>query len=136
MAKQHFVKSARKPIYRKNSETGEDEIFIDRGESYYWYKFRYRPRKVSKTPFTQSELTYGRYGKPEWDSKYEDFSSRVDECDIEDKDELYNEIEEYRDELQVSLDNIPCQLQESHILTERISLLDDFLATLDELDNE
>ena len=45
----------------------------------------------------------------------------------EEKEELIQEINDFIDEKQISLDNIPYQLQESHIVSEQIEELQDFL---------
>lgn len=134
MAKQHFVKKARKDIWKKRENGLPDTILIAKGESYYWVKFRYQVKKVSKTPFSSDQLRYGgRYGKPEWIEKYEEFESRVsdiEEDDEDEKDSLRTEIEEYRDELQERLDRIPQQLQENSVLSERIEELDNLINDL------
>jgi len=105
MAKQHFVKKARKPIYRvgklvtkyKKDKDGNkqpysdydtsqpftnshgketDSLIVAVGESYYWCKFKYQKRKIKKTPFTSDELRYGKYGKPEYQSNLDDYNSQ------------------------------------------------------------
>lgn len=48
MPRVHFVKKARKDV--SNSD-------IKKGESYYWWKFRFGGKCVSRTPPKQSQLT-------------------------------------------------------------------------------
>lgn len=50
MPRVHFVKKARK-----------DNPVAKRGESYYWWKFRYGPKRYSKTQPKASELTQSQY---------------------------------------------------------------------------
>lgn len=52
MPKVNFVKKARKA----NSDHG-----IKKGESYYWWKFRFGGKRVSKTPPRRSQLTQSEY---------------------------------------------------------------------------
>jgi hypothetical protein len=44
----HHVKRARKDIWMKGQDGQSDEILIKKGEPYYWYKFRYGLKVVSK----------------------------------------------------------------------------------------
>lgn len=50
MPRVHFVRKARK-----------DNPVAKRGESYYWWKFRYGPKRYSKTPPKPSDLTQSQY---------------------------------------------------------------------------
>lgn len=160
MPKQILVKSAKTDIWvkglgrvkthQKGKKVGQpyttvdrsqphqdgDEILIKKGEPYYWTKYKYQLKRISKIPFTQDQLRYGRYGKPEYQEKYEEFESKINDLDEEDedsKDELRTEIEEYRDELQGRLDSMPEALQESSILNERITDLEDLVSQIDNL---
>lgn len=101
MAKQHFVKAARTDIYligkevwrsrktgkskglpymlRDHSKSNDstDKLVCCKGESYYWCKFRSDiGKRVSKVPFTSDQLKYGRYGRPEWETYWDDFYQR------------------------------------------------------------
>lgn len=164
MPKQHHVKSAKKQIWMtglkvtkyKTDKDGNkqpytnydtsrpfvdsegkesDKLLVDIGESYYWCKYRYQKRKVKKTPFTSDELKYGKYPKPEWNSRIEDFESQKDSCETEDeRDALVSDVEEYRDELQERIEQMPEQLQESSINTERVQELDDLISELNDMD--
>lgn len=133
--KAYFVKKARKDIYEngvsfKNkrgfSTTNlslpadkHDQIVVKKGESYWWWKWRFGTKHISKTEPESSQLS--RYGKSEWDERMEDFEGRKD--DFENKDTLLTDIEEYKSELESRLENIPEPLQESSILNERIEEL-------------
>ncbi len=139
--KYHFVKKARTPILTdigkeklSNNETLLDsDYLVLKGQSYYWWKFRNRSKQISLTEPTSSQLD--KYGKSEWQEKWEEFENRVNDCaNVEgledDASDLSSEIEEYRDELQSRLDNMPESLQESSVLNERIEELDGLIDQL------
>lgn len=133
MARAHFVKSARK----NNKELG-----IKKGDSYYWWQFRYGPKHASKTPPRPSQLTQSAflstwYGLQE---RIQDGAFRGLET-IEDlesvKDEIYSEIEDLKSETEGNLDNMPDGLKEGdtgQLLQERIDGLDGVLSELDSVD--
>jgi len=52
MPRVHFVKHARK-----------DNDLVKKGESYYWWKFRFTGKCMSKTPPRKSQLTESEYWK-------------------------------------------------------------------------
>ena len=135
MPRVHFVKSARK-----------DNPAVKKGESYYWWKFRYGGKRYSKTAPKQSQLTQSEFlsrvyalmeeiGEQSNNSfeSVEDFNAWLQEK----KDEA----EELVDMTQESLENIPWELQETHMLTERLESIEDFNNELEcvdeaELDEE
>lgn len=146
-----FVKSARKPIYKsgiiKTNPNGtrrfirtipiddKDEIVIQKGESYYFWKFRNCAISVSKTEPTFEQLL--RYGKSEWDEKIEEFEKAQEELKtVEDRDNLINEIEDYQNDLQERLSNMPDSLQESSVLNERIEELDSLRSEVEVIEVE
>ena len=103
-----------------------DRVAICKGEEYYAWHPKGRPWQYSK------EKPVFQKRKSEWEEKCEEFEARKSECyDVEgledDWNDLVSEIEEYRDELQSRLDNMPYQLQESSVLNERIEQLEDML---------
>lgn len=111
-------------IDRSIPSTPNDKLLVKSGESYYWWKFRNRPKSISLTKPTADQLR--KFSKPEFQEKFEEFESRVDDCyDSDEKEELKGEIEEYTSELQERLDNMPEQLQESSILNEYIEQLEE-----------
>lgn len=118
MPRVHHVKKARK-----------DNPVAKKGESYYWWKFRYGGKRFSKTPPKQSQLTQSPYYAALYDMQdeiaeydclaYEDF-----ECFVE---EIQSQVSDLREETQSSLDNMPESLQYSptgELLQERIDALD------------
>jgi hypothetical protein len=133
MTRVHFVKKARKDY---------PQYGIQKGESYYWWKFRYGPKSMSKTPPRQSELTQSDflsrvYGVQE---DLEDLSASDFDQDIEEeRDNVVSELEELRDETQEKHDNMPDQLQESEtgqLLQERVDSLDSMISDLQSVDCE
>lgn len=135
MARAKFVKKARKDIWsegktvkRKNRKgdmversdksqpSGKDDrLLVKKGESYYWWKFRYGGKHISKTAPKQSQLTQSDflsqvYGIEERiadlsGDEAEDIKSEVESI-VEDLRSLAEECEEKRS-------NMPDQLQDS-----------------------
>lgn len=134
MAKANFVKSARKD----NPEAG-----IKKGESYYWWKFRFGGKHYSKTPPKPSQLT----GSEFWSQVLavqemlgeltEDGSSRDDIRDaIQD---AVSELENLKSETEDKLSNMPDSLQSSptgELLQGRIDGLESFIDDLNGIDCE
>lgn len=106
-----------------------DEVVCEAGQSYYTWHPKGRSWQFSKTEPKLTPI------KSEWNEKFDEFQNRVYEiqelCEGEgDVDELRVEIEEYVDELQSRLDNMPQQLQESSVLNERIEMLQELINDL------
>jgi YesN/AraC family two-component response regulator len=132
MARLNFVKAARKDV--PNTD-------IKKGESYYWWKFRFGGKHCSKTqpkgsalinsPFL-SQVAAMSEGVAEWKP-----------CDADDLrgmiEELSSEIESLRDEQQEKLDNMPEGLQQGssgEILQSRIDGLEEWSSNLECIDIE
>jgi hypothetical protein len=135
MPRVHHVKKARKAI---------KEYDIKVGDSYYWWKFRYGGKRVSKTPPRRSQLTQSGYL-----SQLYDIQDRIGEAgnDIVDADglvsfieEIKSSIEELRSEAESSLENMPEHLQESsssgEILRERIDTLEQAESDFDSIETD
>ncbi len=135
MATPHFVKKARKDI------PGSD---IKKGDSYYWWKFRYGAKQVSKTKPRRSQLTQSDFYSTLWETE-DGLSEQFDEfrdgkTDIEDLrsacDSAADEIENLGSECEDKHSNMPDQLQESETgellqeRAERCSELADSLRSL------
>lgn len=159
MAKANFVKSARKPIYQKGkwveyvSKKGKregqtlskidrtipadenDEIFINIGESYWWWAFQNGPKRFSKDRPKPSQLT-----QSEFLSEFYSYSEEVEEWECDDvddfesyRDDMVSNLETMRDNCQEKLDNMPEQLQYAptgELLQERIDGLDELISEL------
>lgn len=71
---------------------------------------------------------YAKSHRGEFGSNMEDWQIRFTELEDEDqKQELVQEIEEFLEQKQNSLDNLPYSLQESHVLNEQIEELEQLL---------
>jgi len=126
MPKVKFVKSANK-----------DNPVCKKGESYFWWKFRYGGKRYSLTCPKASQLTQSEFLGWAYDMQERSFDITVDGAE-DTVTELINDIEEQRDELQEKLDNMPEHLQDTsssgELLTERIGTLDNAIDTLHSID--
>ena len=120
MPRVHYVKSARK-----------DNPVAQKGESYYWWKFRFGGKRYSKTYPKRSQLTQSAYFGALYDlcEVIEDYEIEPGEAsDVENmRDEIESELNNLLDECQSSLDNMPESLQYSptgELLQERIDALE------------
>ena len=129
MPRVHFVKKARKDY---------PEAGIKKGESYYWWKFRYGGLHRSKTKPKPSQLT-----QSDFLSQVYEIEERIQEIDIDDDfqaeiDDIVSELEMLRDETEDKLNNMPEQLQDTSeagiLLQDRIDALDDWISDLESVD--
>lgn len=134
MAKVHFVKSSRKEY--KDSFTGET---VGVGESYYWWAFRFQPRKVSKTPPKPSQLTQSEF----WQTVYgiqEKIEDMVANETIADQlGSIKDDVETLKDETGDKVNNIPDNLQNSQtaeLLQFRVDSLQEWYDNLDGIDTD
>lgn len=123
------VKSARK-----------DNPVCKKGESYFWWKFRYGGKRYSLTRPKQSQLTQSAYfstlyGMSESITEYE----LADADDWETlKEDISMQLQDLQSETQDSLDNMPDSLQYSptgELLQERIDALDSAVSDVECLDD-
>lgn len=118
----------------------DDTLIVSAGQEYYTWHPKGRDWQYSlEKPIKQ---------KSEWEEKLQEFRDQLsniefgsdddniddDNIDEEEKEQSKNtfreDVEEYRDELQSRLDNMPEQLQESSVLNERIEELDSLIEEL------
>ena len=132
MAKVNFVKKAQKDY---------PEYEIKKGESYYWWKFRFGGKHVSKTPpkreqLTQSNYLISLYAVEDSLNNLEQ-SSSLDTIQ-DDIEGIIGDIENIKSECEEKLQNMPEHLQESsssgQMLQERIENLDNFVSELEGID--
>lgn len=125
MPRLHFVKKARK-----------DNPAVKAGESYYWWKHNFGPKRYSKTKPRRSQLTNSSYLATVYDLQ-DDLPDEIDNSAVQD---LIQQLEELRDETESSLDNMPEHLQDSsssgQVLQERLNLLEEAIDELNCLDFE
>lgn len=126
MPRVHHVKKARK-----------DNPVAKRGESYYWWKFRYGGKQYSKTPPKQSQLTQSPYYATLYD--LQDEIAEADCCDEDTlealKERVSEALRELGQECQEKVDNMPDSLQHSptgELLQERADACD---SAADEVEN-
>jgi hypothetical protein len=125
MPRVNFVKAARK-----------DNPICKKGESYYWWKFRYGGKRYSLTRPRPSQLTQSAYYSSirSLAEQIGDHSTPDDNDELTAfRDEIKDEIESIRDECQGSLDNMPDQLQYAptgELLQERIDACDEAINEL------
>ena len=93
----------------------KDNSVCKAGESYYWWKFRYGGKHLSRTYPTRSQLTQSNFYATLWDA--EDNLSTPDDVNdiqrfVDDLNGLAEDIRGLGEECQSSYDNMPEGLQE------------------------
>lgn len=131
MARTHFVKKARKAIRYAG---------IKKGDSYYWWKFRFGGKRVSKTPPKQSQLTQSDFWSAVF-SAQETAAESVPEFDslASVRDDLVYDLQNIEDETQGKFDNMPEGLQQGdtgQMLEERVSAIQDVISEIEGIDCE
>jgi hypothetical protein len=127
MAKLHYVKKA----IKDHKEEG-----IKEGESYYWWKFGYEPRKISRTKPPRKELTNSYYLKQLyiWQDEYQLNRETFDN----DLAALIKEVEEFLEGLIQRRDKMPSQFYYTSkagiILTERVRIIPKVIERLKAID--
>lgn len=129
-------------IYKAKAAKNYPDDKIEKGDIYYYCT----PKSLRKTKDQRKRFkleilckewitNYAKSHRGEYGSNMEDWQIRFTELEDEDqKDELVQEIEEFLDQKRDSLDNLPYQLQESHILNEQIEELESFLEDVNSWD--
>lgn len=125
MARATFVKAARKDI--PNSD-------VKKGDSYYWWSFRFGGKHVSKTPPRRSQLTQSSFKSALYD--IEDLIAAFEPNDglEDDAQGAAQELRDLASECSDSLDNMPDGLKEGstgQLLQERVDACE---AAADELE--
>lgn len=129
MPKVHYVKKARK-----------DNRVVKAGESYYWWKFAFGPKMLSKEKPMPWQLTRSSFLQTLYQLQHEIENMSVPES-IEDlkqaMEDIKSQIETMKDECQDSLDAMPEHLQDTSdsgiTLTERIEALEQWIDEYDSL---
>jgi len=123
-----FVKSARK-----------DNPVCKKGESYYWWKFRYGGKRYSLRPPRPSQLTNSPYygGIRSLVEMIEDAIVKDEDTLTELRDEVRDRLEEIGSECQESLDNMPDSLMYSptgELLQERVDACENAQSEVEMID--
>lgn len=163
MAKLNFVKAAQKDIYKRGkyvtykSERGKragqnktkldrtvpaddkDEIYIKKGESYYWWQFKNGGKNISKDRPKNSQLTQSAFKQAvyEFEERISEFSPTEADEVASFVEELKSDMETLKDETEEKLNNMPEGLQQGstgELLQERIDALDNTISELDGID--
>lgn len=117
----------------------KDNSLVKKGEPYYWWKFRYGGKRLSKTYPKRSQLTQSNFYSQLWDLE-DDISGFTAESgsDAESaKDEFAERIRDIGQECQDSLDNMPESLQYSptgELLQERIDAMESMADEMEGVD--
>jgi hypothetical protein len=133
MPRVHHVKKARK-----------DNPVCKKGESYYWWKFRYGGKRYSLTRPRPSQLTQSAYfgGLRALCEQIEDTEVNDNDDFTSLRDDVASELNVLGNEAQESLDNMPEQLQYAptgELLQERIDACENAsseVESIDEFDEE
>lgn len=124
----------------KSKPSGKDDrLIVRKGESYYWWKFAFGPKRYSKSMPTRSQLTQSSFLADLYDLEDDINSATASNTDDLNslRDEWVERIESMRDQCQDNRDNMPEQLQEvgsGEILGERIDALDAWIDDLNGVD--
>lgn len=130
MPKVNFVKKARKDV------KGTD---IKKGESYYWWKFRFGSKISSRTQPRQSQLT-----QSDFLSQIYEIQERIEDMTIEDDFEsevsdIVSELENLQSECEDKISNMPDQLQSAptgELLQNRADSIQEMIDELEGIDKE
>lgn len=135
MARVTHVKKARKEF-----TTTEDKVEIKKGDSYYWWKFRFGGYRTSSIPPRPQQLTQSGYTISILDISDKIANVPIDDCMADSIQEIIDEVQSLKDEQEENLSNMPEHLQESsssgQMLQERIEALDNAISELENIDTE
>lgn len=131
MPKVYHVKNARK-----------DNSVAKKGESYYWWKFRYGGKHYSKTRPKASQLT-----QSDFLSRAYELNERIEDLEVDSIEDLRCEIEDIANEFRTlgeesydNLSNMPDHLQESSsagmLLQERSDRCEEIADELENIDTD
>lgn len=124
MPRVYHVKKARK-----------DNPVCKKGESYYWWKFRFGGKRYSLTPPKPSQLTQSEFLGTLYD--IEDSFNTAE--DLDGLKSIQEEVEMLRDETEEKLENMPDSLQYSptgELLQERIDFCDELISEFDNIEED
>lgn len=124
--------------YVKKARKAQPRFGISVGDSYYWWKFRFGGKRVSKTYPKQSQLTQSEFLGTMYDIK-----DKIDELEFDNLEtgvqEIIDELRELGDEQADKIYNMPESLQESptaELLQERCDYCCEMADELEAVDIE
>lgn len=128
MTRAHYVKKARK-----------DNPVCKKGESYYWWKFRYGGKRFSKTMPKPSQLTQSEFLGAIYDID-DRLQEMANDSEFESEiSEICQELEQLKDTCEESLSNMPEQLQDAptgELLQGRVDSVQEMIDELEGVDIE
>lgn len=128
MVRVTFVKKARK---------ADKDAGIKKGDSYYWWKFRHGGIHKSLTPPKRSQLTQSSFYATIWDIEDDVIGKATADDGLEGvRDDVVSQLENAKSECEDSLQNLPEQFQEGHMLNERIESLETAISEFENLEFE
>jgi hypothetical protein len=117
----------------------KDNPVVKKGESYWWWKFRYGSKRYSKERPKASQLTQSAFLSQLYTIE-ETIAAMSTIDDIENMETVIEEIGCMRDECEYSLENMPEHLQETsdsgQLLQQRMDDLDVWLQELESIELE
>ena len=128
MATVNFVKKARK-----------DNPAVKKGESYYWWAFRFGGTHYSKTQPRPSQLTQSEFLSTIYSIGEDLEDAEASENLRENIADAISNLETLQEETRDKFDNMPEGLQQGdtgQLLEERVSAIDDMLSELNAIDTE
>ena len=125
-----FVKKARKD---------QPNNGIIRGDSYYWWKFRWGPKIVSKTPPKPAQLTQSEFLSTLYTIQESIGALEADENLEDNLSSIIDEIRDLGGECEEKRSNMPEQLQDADtgmLLEERAEVMEAWASELESVDTE
>jgi vacuolar-type H+-ATPase subunit I/STV1 len=122
----------------KKAQKNYDQYGIKKGDSYYWWKFRYSSRIMSKTRPKRSQLTQSSFLGQIYD--IEDAIGITELSEIPDAiSEFVSTLQELQSEVEESLENMPEHLRDTsssgELLTERIEELETMISEIEHFES-
>jgi hypothetical protein len=114
----------------------KDNQVCKKGESYFWWKFRYGGKRYSLKYPRPSQLTQSAYYGTvrSLSETLEDQNIQANDELVSARDDIVSELENLRDETQESLDNMPDSLQYSptgELLQERVDAVENAIGEVE-----
>lgn len=123
-----------KQVCRKDILNSDGSVRIAKGQTYYKWKFRFGAAHTSLTRPKRSQLTQSGFLATLYDLQDDGISANCKEDLGAELERVKGAVAEMLEECNSSFDNIPEQLQEGHVLNERIQSLEEAESSLDGVD--
>jgi hypothetical protein len=129
-----------KRLDRSKPASKDDKIIVNKGQTYYWWKFRYGGKHISTTRPKPSQLTQSDYLSQLYtlQEQLADVSNLDSAEEIKSAiEDIVSELENLKSETEDKLSNMPDSLQSSptgELLQERVDALDGAISELEGID--